>query len=99
MESLNNEEEFSWLSSSNGTNGSDDASKSTFKLSGDESCPLQNTPDINIDSKAGTDVVAASLSAFSESDMKSGNIDDPMPKEKVSHNVSLFHFTAWILIS
>ncbi|KAI9103587.1 hypothetical protein K1719_023210 [Acacia pycnantha] len=108
MGSLNNEEEFCWLSSSNGTNGSDDVSKSTFKLSGTEPSLLQNISDNDTDSKAGTDglpindsnkkssslkkklrtqmdvddVVPASLSVLSESDMRSGCIDDSMPKEK-----------------
>ncbi|KAK4254275.1 hypothetical protein QN277_009679 [Acacia crassicarpa] len=72
MGSLNNEEEFCWLSSSNGTNGSDDVSKSTFKLSGTEPILLQNVSDNDTDSKA----------VLSESDMGSGSIDDSMPKEK-----------------
>ncbi|XP_028754243.1 protein LNK1-like [Neltuma alba] len=108
MGSLNNEEEFCWLSSSNGTDGSDDVSKCTFKLSGAEPSLLKNTSDNDTDSKAGTgglsindsnkkassfnkksrtrmdvdDSVPASSSVLSESDIKSGGIDDSMPKEK-----------------
>ncbi|XP_054777101.1 protein LNK1-like isoform X2 [Prosopis cineraria] len=105
MGSLNNEEEFCWISS-NGTNRYDDASKSTFKLPGAEPSLLKNILD---NDKAGTgglpindsnkkassfnkklrtqmdvdeDVFPASSSVLNESDMKSGIIDDSMPKEK-----------------
>ncbi|KAF7842599.1 protein LNK1 isoform X1 [Senna tora] len=55
MGSLNNEEEFCWLSSSHGTEGSDDALKSTFKLSCAEASPLKMISDNNIDSMANID--------------------------------------------
>lgn len=49
MESLNNEEEFCWLPSSHGTEGSDDALKSEFKFSSAEASPLKSISDYNID--------------------------------------------------
>ncbi|XP_028232310.1 protein LNK1-like isoform X1 [Glycine soja] len=49
MESLNNEEEFCWLRSSNGTEGSDDALKSAFKFSSAEASLLKSISDYNID--------------------------------------------------
>lgn len=52
MDSLNNEDEFCWLSSAQGTEGSNDALKSTFKLSCAEESPLKSTSDNNIDSMA-----------------------------------------------
>ncbi|KAL2617081.1 hypothetical protein AAZV13_08G166800 [Glycine max] len=109
--SLNNEEEFCWLSSCHGAEGSDDAFKSDFKFSYAEMSPLKNISDYNMDSKESIvglpindsnkrsspvdekirsqmdvidDCVPAPLSMFSESDsdMKSVNIDDLLPKEK-----------------
>lgn len=47
MGSLNNEEEFCWLSSSHGTDGTDDALKSDFKFSSAEGCPLKSISDYN----------------------------------------------------
>ncbi|RZB95718.1 Protein LNK1 isoform E [Glycine soja] len=49
MGSLNNEEEFCWLRSSQGTEGSDDALKSAFKFSSAEASPLKSISDYNID--------------------------------------------------
>ncbi|KAH1145679.1 hypothetical protein GYH30_041415 [Glycine max] len=114
--SLNNEEEFCWLSSSHGAEGSDDALKSDFKFSYAEMSPLKNISDYNMDSKESIvglpindpnqrtsaldekirsqmDVidngVPAPLSMFSESDsdMKSVNIDDLLPKEKLQRKL------------
>lgn len=51
MGSLNNDEEFSWLSSSHGAEGSDDALKSNFKFSCAEMSPLKNMLDYNLDSE------------------------------------------------
>ncbi|KAK7274663.1 hypothetical protein RIF29_15759 [Crotalaria pallida] len=49
MESLNNEEDFaSWLSSSHGTEGSDDALKSAFKFASAEMSPLKSISDYNM---------------------------------------------------
>ncbi|XP_057419922.1 protein LNK1-like [Lotus japonicus] len=48
MGSLNNEEEFCWLSSSHGTEGSDDALKSDFKFSSAEASPFKSISDNNI---------------------------------------------------
>ncbi|RDX70309.1 Protein LNK1, partial [Mucuna pruriens] len=110
--SLNNEEEFCWLSSSHGAEGSDDALKSDFKFSYAEMSPLKSISDYNMDSKENIvglpmngsnkrsspvdgkirsqmdvidDCVPAPLSMFSESEseLKSGNIDDLLPKEKL----------------
>ncbi|CAJ1963495.1 unnamed protein product [Sphenostylis stenocarpa] len=49
--SLNNEEEFCWLSSSHGAEGSDDAVKSDFKFSYAEMSPLKSISDYKMDSK------------------------------------------------
>ncbi|CAL0309512.1 unnamed protein product [Lupinus luteus] len=49
--SLNNDEEFSWLSSSHGAQGSDDALKSEFKFSCAEMSPLKSISDYNMESK------------------------------------------------
>ncbi|KAK7328158.1 hypothetical protein VNO77_22255 [Canavalia gladiata] len=114
MGSLNNEEEFCWLSSSQGAEGSDDALKSDFKFSCAEMSPLKSLSDYNMDSKENTgglpindsskrsspvnekvrsqmDAIdnggPAPLSMFSESDMKSGNIDDLLPKEKLQRKL------------
>ncbi|KAI4296353.1 hypothetical protein L6164_036318 [Bauhinia variegata] len=51
MGSLNNEEEFCWLSSSHGTEGADDTLKSEFKFSCAEVSPLEIISDYNMDSK------------------------------------------------
>ncbi|KAE9591849.1 hypothetical protein Lal_00038887 [Lupinus albus] len=48
--SLDNEEEFSWLSSSHGAQVSDDALKPDFKFSCAEMSPLKSIPDYNMDS-------------------------------------------------
>ncbi|XP_019433343.1 PREDICTED: protein LNK1-like isoform X2 [Lupinus angustifolius] len=48
MESLDNEDGFAWLSSSHGTEGSDDALKSGFKFASAEMCPLKSLSDYNI---------------------------------------------------
>ncbi|XP_047176126.1 protein LNK1 isoform X1 [Vigna umbellata] len=108
--SLNNEEEFCWLSSSHGAEGSDDALKSDFKFSYAEMSPLKSLTDYKMDSKENLvgiskdsnersspvdeknssqmdvidDSVPVPLSMFSEneSDMKSGDIIDLLPKEK-----------------
>ncbi|TKY71454.1 hypothetical protein E2542_SST00185 [Spatholobus suberectus] len=114
--SLNNEEEFCWLSSSHGAEGSDDALKSDFKCSYAEMSPLKSISDYNMDSKENIvclpindsnkrssptdekirsqmdvidDGVPAPLSMFSESesDMKSGNIDDLLPEEKLQRKL------------
>lgn len=55
MGSINNEEELCWLSSSHVTEGSDDASKSTFKLPGTEASPFKSIANNNMDSKANID--------------------------------------------
>ncbi|KAK7363149.1 hypothetical protein VNO77_05280 [Canavalia gladiata] len=115
MGSLNNEEEFCWLSSSHGTEGSDDALKSEFKFSSAEASPLKKVSNYNIDTNENVeglpindcnnkvspidkilrsqvdidhDVVPSSLSTVHESDMKSGNTDDSMPKQKMHGNLS-----------
>ncbi|XP_020222274.1 protein LNK1 [Cajanus cajan] len=114
--SLNNDEEFCWLSSSHGVEDSDDALKSDFKFSYAELSPLKSISDYNMDSKENIvglpindsnkrsspvdekirsqmdvidDSVLASLSMLSESesDMKSGNIVDPLPKEKLQRKL------------
>ncbi|KAL2342107.1 hypothetical protein Fmac_010047 [Flemingia macrophylla] len=113
--SLNNDEEFCWLSSSHGAEGSDDALKSDFKFSYEELSPLKSISDYNMDSEENIvghpvndsnnrtsvdekirlqmDVidegVLAPLSMFtkSESDVKSGNIVDPLPKEKLQRKL------------
>ncbi|KAE9605477.1 hypothetical protein Lalb_Chr10g0097751 [Lupinus albus] len=51
MESLDNEDEFGWLSSSHGTEGSDDAIKSGFEFLSAEMCPLKSTSDYSISLK------------------------------------------------
>lgn len=51
MGSLNNEEEFCWLSSSHGAEDSDDALKSDFKFSCAEMSPLKSISDYNMNSK------------------------------------------------
>lgn len=51
MGSLNNEEEFGWISSSDGTEGSDDPLKSDFKFSCAEASPMKSISDYNIDCK------------------------------------------------
>ncbi|XP_027338453.1 protein LNK1-like isoform X3 [Abrus precatorius] len=107
--SLNNEEQFCWLSSSHGADGSDD-----FKFSSAEMSPLKSISDYNMDSKENIggvpindsnkrsapvdekvrsqiDVidngVPASLLSISESDMKSANIYDLLPREKLQRKV------------
>lgn len=117
MESLNNEEEFCWLSSSHGTEGTDsDALKSDFKFSSDEVNPLKSISDYmdlnentesqpiqNCNNKESPfdekqrsemdvdhDGSPASLSVFSDSDMKSGCTDYLMPKQKVRYPPYLF---------
>lgn len=112
MGSINNEDEFCWLSSSHGAEGpDDDALKSAFKFSSTQVSPLksisdnmdlnENTEGLPIhdcDKKASSfdknlrtemdvdrDAVPTSLSTFDESDMKSGSIDDLMPKQKVGY--------------
>ncbi|QHO59929.1 protein LNK1 isoform X1 [Arachis ipaensis] len=52
MGSLNNEEEeFCWLSSSHGAEGSDDALKSDFKFASSEESPLKSMSDYNMSPK------------------------------------------------
>ncbi|RYQ82701.1 hypothetical protein Ahy_B10g101271 isoform J [Arachis hypogaea] len=51
MGSLNNEEEFCWLSSSRDAEGSDDALKSDFKFSCAEISPLESMSDYDMGSK------------------------------------------------
>lgn len=50
MESLNNEEDFCWFSSSHGAEGSDDALKSDIELHYAEMSPLKNISEYNMDS-------------------------------------------------
>lgn len=50
MESLNNEEEFCWFSSSHGAEGSDDALMSDLKLHCADVSPLKNISGYNMDS-------------------------------------------------
>lgn len=50
MESLNNEEEFCWFSSSHGAEGSDDALMSDLKLHCADMSPLKNISEYNMDS-------------------------------------------------
>ncbi|XP_027193400.2 uncharacterized protein [Cicer arietinum] len=57
MESLDNEEEFCWLSSSHGAEGSDDALKSDFKFSCAEISPLKNTSEYNMHSNESIEVL------------------------------------------
>ncbi|KAK7412130.1 hypothetical protein VNO78_03578 [Psophocarpus tetragonolobus] len=114
--SLNNEEEFCWLSSSHDAEGSDDALNSEFKFSYTGMSPLKSISDYNMDSKeniAGLpsndsnkrsspadekvrsqvevidDGIHDPLSVFSESesDMKSGNVVDFLPKEKLQRKL------------
>ncbi|MED6204653.1 hypothetical protein PIB30_010768 [Stylosanthes scabra] len=51
MGSLNNEDDFCWLSSSHDAKGSDDALKSDFKFSSAEISQLKSMPDCNMGSK------------------------------------------------
>lgn len=51
MGSLNNEDQFGWLSSRHGAEGSNDALKSDLKFSCEEMSPLKNISDYNMDSK------------------------------------------------
>src|ERR1044072_6107486 len=55
MGSLNNEEDFSWLSSSHGAEGSDDVLKSEFKFSCAEMSPLKSMFENNQDSKENSE--------------------------------------------
>ncbi|CAK8530293.1 unnamed protein product [Lathyrus sativus] len=58
MESLNNEEEFCWFSSSHGAEGSDDALMSDLKLHCADMSPLKNISGYNMDSsKENIDVL------------------------------------------
>jgi len=50
MESLNNEAEFCWFSSSHGAEDSDDALKSKIELHYAEMSPLKNISEYNMDS-------------------------------------------------
>ncbi|KAF7803708.1 protein LNK1-like [Senna tora] len=49
--SLSNEEEFCWITSSHGTEGSDEALKSDFKFSCSEATQLKSIPGYNMDSE------------------------------------------------
>ncbi|KAE9595566.1 hypothetical protein Lalb_Chr17g0340141 [Lupinus albus] len=55
MESLDNEDGFTWLSFSQGTEGSGDALKSGFKFASAEMCPLKSLSDYNIALKENTE--------------------------------------------
>ncbi|XP_061363257.1 protein LNK1-like [Gastrolobium bilobum] len=114
MGSLNNEEEFCWLSTSHGADGSDDALKSDFQFTCEEMSPLKSISDYNMDTKENIeglpindsnvgaspvdkkirsqidvddDGLSDPLSMLSESDMKSGNTDHLMPKEKLQRKL------------
>ncbi|CAI8610849.1 unnamed protein product [Vicia faba] len=85
MGSLNNEDEFCWLSSSHGTEGPvGDALKCEFKFSPTDASPLKSISesDYNMDLKDNIEV-PTSLSTFGESDMTSGITDDLMPEQKI----------------
>ncbi|CAI8617892.1 unnamed protein product [Vicia faba] len=85
MGSLNNEDEFCWLSSSHGTEGPvGDALKCEFKFSPADASPLKSISesDYNMDLKDNIEV-PTSLSTFGESDMTSGITDDLMPEQKI----------------
>ncbi|XP_061350382.1 protein LNK1 [Gastrolobium bilobum] len=115
MGDLNNEEEFCWLSSSHGTEGSDDALKSEFKFPSAQASTLESISDYEIEPNenieglsinncnkkafpidkkrrsqmdVGHDAVPVPLSTFSDLDMKFGNTDDSMPKQKIQGKLS-----------
>ncbi|XP_019425687.1 PREDICTED: protein LNK1-like isoform X2 [Lupinus angustifolius] len=68
--SLNNEEQFSWLSSLHGAQGSDDALKSDFTFSCAEMSPLKGIPDYNMDSKENIGGLP-----FNDSNKKASSVD------------------------
>jgi len=68
--SLNNEEDFCWLSSSHGAEGSDDALKSDFKFSYAEMSPLKSISDYKMDSKKNM------VGLSNDSDERSSPVDE-----------------------
>ncbi|TKY59511.1 hypothetical protein E2542_SST16600 [Spatholobus suberectus] len=92
MESLNNEEEFCWLPSSHGTEGSEDALKSEFKFSSAEANPLKSISDYNIDTNENMDGLP-----INDSNNKASPIDKKLRSQmNVKHDavpssLSMFH--------
>ncbi|MED6125377.1 hypothetical protein PIB30_067991 [Stylosanthes scabra] len=83
MGSLNNdEEEFCWLSSSNGAEGSDDALKSGFKFASSEVSPLKSMSDYNMDLKENIEGLPTN-----DSNKKASPIDkNPRSQMNIDHN-------------
>ncbi|KAK7400308.1 hypothetical protein VNO78_11513 [Psophocarpus tetragonolobus] len=82
METLNNEEEFCWLPSSHGTEGSDDALKSGFKFSSAEASPLKSMSEYNINPNKNTERLP-----ISDSNNKASPMDKKLRSQmNVTHN-------------